>query len=600
MRRSLPMSKVQRLAPFKDLRQRIVNLSRLISFLELAAFTAFTLMLFFSSSGDWDYFFSTAEADRRSWVIDHQPPLWSYQFCAGVTRSGDPQSFGLSPLFLPVLAAGPFWGLKLMVLISLLIGYGAFCALFSQLLGRPARIGDRIWIRSCALSFLFGNFFLWHLIVGQITVVLIPLVLAIAAAALAFLRAPPHGSGAWVSGKAQAFRWLSIVALTATCLAGGFNIAVIFFILPLTVAGVGALGLARPRESWRRMGAVALACALGVALAWPKIHSVLDYQARYPRTDATKLVEPAILASTPLLQLAPTLAGRLLGLWNSPEPYTIPEYSAFSVNAWALLVLVIAALAFHRRGYAFRSPTKGLTIFLGMILLVGASLSLGDSSLLSLHALLNRILAGSVRAIGRYQLLFSLSAALGGFSLMQCSRHLRNFAIRRMAFPWALLAVLNLITFTGELTPEATAMIMRFSANRSDLAGMNRIAVVKRRNIRGSYMFPGLSSGLAVTNCYDPIVRGTVLSRELEGRPEVYDPVLRRFREGYVYPIVASEIGNPPDSCRLGTYFTQNEIHMDSSCPEGTCLNVNDVRDEDKAWLRFNREAGKYCLHRRP
>jgi hypothetical protein len=74
----------------------------------LVLFTYFAIFITLSNQFDWDYFFTTAEVDLRAWLADHELPLWSYQFCGGVTRIGDPQAFGLSPLFLPVFLFGSY------------------------------------------------------------------------------------------------------------------------------------------------------------------------------------------------------------------------------------------------------------------------------------------------------------------------------------------------------------------------------------------------------------------------------------------------------------------------------------------------------------
>jgi hypothetical protein len=97
----------------------------------LVVLAAFALFIALSNEFDWDYFFASAESERRSWLIDHQAPLWSYQFCAGTSRIGDPQAFGLSPLFVPILIFGSVWGWKILIVISAVIGW-----LYARLLGR--------------------------------------------------------------------------------------------------------------------------------------------------------------------------------------------------------------------------------------------------------------------------------------------------------------------------------------------------------------------------------------------------------------------------------------------------------------------------------
>ena len=97
--------------------------NRLSQILVLLAFVALAVFILFSNRFDWDHFFSAAEVELRSWLLDKKPPLWSYQFCGGTTRAGDPQSFGLSPIFLPILLFGSFFGLKILVFSLFVIGF---------------------------------------------------------------------------------------------------------------------------------------------------------------------------------------------------------------------------------------------------------------------------------------------------------------------------------------------------------------------------------------------------------------------------------------------------------------------------------------------
>ena len=86
-------------------------------------FLLFTILLIFSNFHDWDYYRAPAEAERRSWLLDGVLPLWSYQICGGLTRIGDPDSFGLSPSFIFVLLFGSLWGPKLIMLLHCLVGF---------------------------------------------------------------------------------------------------------------------------------------------------------------------------------------------------------------------------------------------------------------------------------------------------------------------------------------------------------------------------------------------------------------------------------------------------------------------------------------------
>src|SRR6185295_1294069 len=107
------------------------------------------------------------------------PPLWTYQVCGGVTRLGDPQSFGLSPLFAPILVFGSFWGAKLLMLAATLLGFVYLRELLALVAGPST--GDarsRRILSSLSLLFFSGNYFLWHFNAGQMTFALIPFSMA--------------------------------------------------------------------------------------------------------------------------------------------------------------------------------------------------------------------------------------------------------------------------------------------------------------------------------------------------------------------------------------------------------------------------------------
>src|SRR5262249_14120688 len=110
----------------------------------------------------------------RSWLLNLELPLWSYQFCGGVTRAGDPQSFGLSPLFLPILMFGSFWGLKLLILALAMIGFFALRGILQLFLQvktgiRRRRPVETTLIQVVSLSFVLGNYFVWHFHEGHVS-----------------------------------------------------------------------------------------------------------------------------------------------------------------------------------------------------------------------------------------------------------------------------------------------------------------------------------------------------------------------------------------------------------------------------------------------
>ena len=140
-----------------------------------------TLLLVCINHYDLYAFYALAEVDYRSWWLDHELPLWSYQLCAGISRIADPQAFGLSPFFVLVLLFGSFWGVKLLVLSSLALGVFFTAPLFELFHRHDSgqALDRRIYI-TLALLFVCGNFFMWHLLVGHVTFSVILLALGLA------------------------------------------------------------------------------------------------------------------------------------------------------------------------------------------------------------------------------------------------------------------------------------------------------------------------------------------------------------------------------------------------------------------------------------
>lgn len=189
----------------------------------------------FSVDNDWDHFLSFLEAERRAWLLDLRPPVWSYQICAGVTRIGDPQSFGLSPLFLPVLVLGSFWGAKALVVICAVIGY-AYLAKLLDLLdpvdeGSASTDERRTVHSSLSLFYIFGGYFFWHLHVGHLTFALMHLL---------FMPVYYTARGC-MCGLDRMERSALLLSAFTYCTAGVYH-SVVFFVVPvvalLAISGV--------------------------------------------------------------------------------------------------------------------------------------------------------------------------------------------------------------------------------------------------------------------------------------------------------------------------------------------------------------------------
>lgn len=551
------------------------------------AFVAFAGFVLLSNQFDWDHFLSAAEVDRRSWLLDLRPPLWSYQLCGGVTRAGDPQAFGLSPLFLPVLLFGSFWGTKFLIVGASVLGYVALARLLVLLLPKP-RLGDELLARLVGLSFVLGNGFLWHFHHGHLTFLQIHLVLAM----LWLLVEAALGGLSWRKGAALA-------AVSFSYFSGGFYHSMIFFLLPVALGGLLFLALAAlfPRSGWglpsgagrRLAGAVGLA-GIGLVAASYKLYYVWAHQERFPRAvEQAASQERTGPLEALLYQLAPSFDYRFAGVFKGWGKYGIWEYSSFTLNAW--LVVLAAGLLLLRRGARARGLER--LFALGACLLVGAALFAVGEQGGPLHRLVNAALEQSIRVAGRYQLAVSFALAFAAVALVRMQGRLRNAVVRVGTVAVPALLCLNLATFRPTLRTEPLGRILSYASVPT--ARMTEVVVTRVHEHVESYMYQPILLGGAVLNCYDPIARRSAMAREYVGRPELMDAAGRSLRPA-LYPLIDPGPVAAPASCAAGSYFTQGEVVLDASCPQGTCVNLNAQSDFMPSALRLDPVTQKLCL----
>src|SRR5206468_11356035 len=126
-----------------------------------------------ANDADWGQYFAGAAVDWIGWTTEHRPPLWSYPLCGGVTRIGDPQAFGVSPLFALVLLLGPLWGRKAIQILLVVAGYLLSRHLVRAVLesaGRP--LGGEVdgdIVSSMALILTTSSYLLWRTVLGHYT-----------------------------------------------------------------------------------------------------------------------------------------------------------------------------------------------------------------------------------------------------------------------------------------------------------------------------------------------------------------------------------------------------------------------------------------------
>jgi len=586
----------------------VTNVKRLLERVLLCgAFASFWLLLVFSNDFDWDFMFTTFEVDRRSWLVDAAPPLWSYQFCAGVTRAGDPQAFGLSPLFLVVALFGSYWGVKATIGLLSIAGFWFLRAILTLILEgggaspprtSPCSPDERGLVNLLSAGFVFGNYFLWHFHHGHVP-------FALTYCALGIL---------WLLLKALAGSWRSrdgvlTAVLCWSYFSAGFYHSAMFFLLPLALA-LAAFGLltgaqmvfrshadrARVAVVLRGVWSFGVSAFVGLVAASYKVAQVLAYQARSPRIPEARISEPQILDRLLTFQLAPTLDYRLVGAAPHRGPYGLWEYSAFNMNAWLLVAFALyypmIALGQRRSGRApdarrtFTPLQQALVAFLLVYGLVLVLLLLGDSSGSSLHRFLNARVGDSIRVVGRYQIgvAFLLTVALA----LILSRH-RAFAAlvtRYLTIPALVIIAANPASFRATLASDEFQRLLGLP--RIEAARMDTMALVSSTPVT-TLMYAPTLRGVGVLNCYNPLRREAEVADRLSARLSLTSGVVE-------LPLVDPMMGSPSRACIERSHFTQNDLVVAPDCTAGVCVNVNALNPSAPSALRFDRDIGKYCL----
>lgn len=563
---------------------------------------AFGVGLLFSNGYDWDLFYTYNEIDLRIWVLDGQLPYWSYQLCSGSTRIGDAQSFGVSPLFVFVLLFGSFWGTKAIVWCCVGLGWWYATRLFLLFAWDedfPQAITPTGHFVGALLGLLLvlSNVFLWHLFVGHVTYALFYLGLGIMYYTLK----------AWV-GAWSRWDWPVSVALVFCYYTTGFYHPQIFMVLPffaaiafvMLVQLVSVWSQPLARGQWFRRVSVAVGFHLiGLVLGSYKLLAMLHYQGLYPRTvKAHEVVSwPFLLLS----QMLPTWEHRVVGGFTSPKSL-IWEESFFHMAGWGLLLCLMWVVYKRVQGEPLEvTPprqvkenisSRWLLWFLLAYALVVLGFCMGDQADWSLHALLNRqVLNRSIRNIERYQVGLVLVFHLLLARVVLRREGLVQVLVRRAVWPILLLVLLNGWTFAKDIKQVKLGDFLALQKNRQTKRKMKimflTVPYTKMRyyGLARTNMYPLAMGGVGIPYCYNPVKINKPLERWMvktyfarrERARKRAQQGLRVLQNPQVFKLIDTELTPVSASCLAGSYYTQQEVHLDPSCPHSVCLNLGHV-----------------------
>jgi len=559
----------------------------------VATFVLISGYVVFCNWFDWDLFLSFSEVDRRSWLLDGEPPRWSYQLCSGISRIGDPQSFALSPLFLVVLLFGTFWGSKLAAIFSIAFGLYASAALFELLAGGPGGLRiSRVSLYTLALLFVASNFFLWHLLVGHLNFINFYFALGIIfytfKGFLVGLKPSDLVLGVLITWQHYSGFPFHSTAYLLVPFFLAFSLFVAWVVIPAR-----ASGLPGERGYWERATAAASFHVLGILLAFYKLIPVWRYQQSFPRTlpDESELVSVIQFLS---YHAIPTWGGRWLVPLDQTGNWALHEYSAFSLLLPVVLVsvcrLVWRRLRRTTRHLGDFRERHAVAPFVVIYLVVSSAFALGDFSVFAPFTLVNHYLFDdALRAVGRFNVGVTLSLALA------CILLLRRLGPAGFSPGFRLLLVgmlvLNICGFSWMLSwPRAAFFWAVPEVGRSEMRVLRKIDLfppgsrLHKGNeldpANSSQMYPVLRAGQGVINCYNPLQRP---------RPSHRPSAL-------ALPLIDASFGSPGKRCIKESYYTQNRLRIAPSCPSEVCLNISWLNpDEGESGIHYDEGRGQFC-----
>jgi len=544
---------------------------------------AASILLILCNWWDWDIFLTFNEVDRRSWVLDHQLPIWSYQFCGGITRIGDPQSFGLSPLFFVVVVFGSFWGSKLLTILSLAYGFwisGRLLQLVATGGGDTPQTSSVI--HTLATLFVASNFFLWHLSVGHLSYLSFYLALGIVYYTLA---AYSRGLGRAETVMAALVVWQHF--------SGAFFHSTAYLLVPFYVAfGLYAVALAFLGPGWahglRALGRCLPFHTLGALPASYKLVAVWRYHAEFPRQ-----LEQVNETFTPFQLLAAQIVPTLGNRWPVPIDmggWGLGENSAFSLLPIALLLLVLRRRSASPGANQASPPANPLAPFVWIYAVVAGSFAVGGFSEVAPFTLLNStVFGGSLRIIGRFGIGITLCLTLLCALLVRGARPALS---PRTCLVLLVAALANLLTFSGNASigetmrlaslPTSAKAEMKTLRNNTVWGSGARLIPGREFETREntSQMYAMIRAGEAILNCYNPLPHPRV-----DGKP----------REARV-SMLASHRGDVDRACLEESYFTQNRFRIGPSCPNRVCLHFRWINiHAPEAGIRRDPERHLFC-----
>ncbi len=541
------------------------------------------------SQHDWDWHYHRAvfEVDYRSWVLDFTAPLWSYQFCAGISRLGDAEAFGLSPLFIIPILFGSLWGTILLIVACAWSGHIFLSRIFEHIAQSFTQAVDGeldiyTTARSVSLLIIASNFFLWHFKVGHITFILYYLAFGILYFTLISIKTGLNKS-----------QFIIASLLTWSFYSAGFYHAFIFFLAPIACAAmiwsVPAIYTAQSQKTLGPLFKQALNPLgfhlLGIVLALYKIIGVINYQQEMPRVvhNVSEKLQHFIDLFTEVLM--PTINEKYLFNIQTESSWGIWEHSSFSLVVWCLLFAIAfdARTKFKTTRELFSTHVKPATSFMLCGLLSVFLFRLGDTFYGPFVFLNENILNHSLRVAGRFNFGFIFFFALLFWLYLLASPGLQKI-FTKVHYGLLALTLLNFATYS--LSHENLSQAIALDTNPNNKMSLLRIIVAKENRTQA------VRDGVALPNCFSPLQRRQNVIPDVRLPPG--EP--KDSQKGVEFSFLDLNHPSMNKECFEESHFQQNRIHISPQCPENLCVNFNDISPAEKDVFVFDQNRKLFCL----
>ncbi len=539
---------------------------------------------------DWELFASMGLADLAGWIHERRIPTWSYLLCGGAPRLADPQSFAASPLFIVIYLFGPILGTKVLCLLSMVVGLWSLIAILSlwdEHIEPERRLAT---FEKAALAGLFflSEFFLWRLVVGHMTFIVAGFGMSVVFWSVRAARGPLTGPDYL---KAALCGWLFF--------SSGFFATAAYLLFPVLTALLGvvvgqlvrSIGTPVVRAAWCRVGRLVLVGAVMVAPSTYRLAPVVRFQAASPRTMPTSWDTSPKAASFLAFQLLPTFgpgwadpavlsgtdhrAGPWLGIW---------EDANFSVAPWLVGVLLVVTMV-RGRGRSDRQ----LLAWCIAVVATSCALALGRFASWAPFTLINIPLQDSLRLSQR----FGTATTFGTVLLAQALAVQDTIPARLRKVIITIAAggmIVGTAFFIHDHTPRSIGPAL--AANFRPVAIPERIRALAVASHPDHQSLAELEAGTPVLNCY--------FSYKLRTQPAdrigwAQHELWLNNETDTLLPFVQPSAGLP-QACLENSYLEPGGVHIDPSCPDGTCMAIGWLDPDDPIGARLKLRGQYYCL----